>query len=151
MNSIEILNLFKEKDNYFTWQTEILKYNGCSYTTDRVSACKINKIVLQNNKFSTPEINLQILKKHFEKNKSLGTLEIKKLNTKDLKERKYIGINDYIFDTSLLKKLVKINLDCEVYTSKASSNLLIFDYKDFEVILFKTLGKEYSLNFILKK
>lgn len=151
MNSIQILNLFKAIEEVYHWQTEILRYNGCSYTTDGISACKVKEIVLFENKFNVSEINLQILDNHFEKWTRLGTLEIKKLNTKDLKERKYIGINDYIFDTMLLKRLVKINLDCEVYDSKISSNLLIFDYKDFEVILFKTLGKEGSLNFMLKK
>lgn len=151
MNSKQILNLFKEKDIDFTWQTEVLRYNGCSYTTDRISACKVKEIVLTHKKFETNKVNLQILENHFEKYKRLGTLEIQKLNIKDLKERLYIGINDYIFDTSLLKRLVKINLDCEVYSSKISNKLLIFDYKDFEIILFKTLGKEGSLNFILKK
>lgn len=149
MNSIEILNLFNKKNIDFAWQTEIQIYKGCSYTADRISACKVNEIVLSENQFESNDFNLQIIENHFIKGQRIGTLKMEKFITKDLKERVHISINDYLFETKLLNRLAKINRDCEVYQAKHSSSCLIFDYKDFEVLLMKTLSKDSCLNFVL--
>lgn len=144
-----ILDLFKETDKDYTWQTEIIDYNGYYYTTDRISMCRVKKEIpiLSNNYFDTNHINLQILENHFIKGNIIGILDIKKFNTKDLIEREFIGINDYVFDTKLLRRLTEINKDCIVYNSISSNNFLIFEFEYCEIVLCKTLQNTNYLNF----